>query len=151
VPYRDGEVEVGFIKKTSTIKDRLSWFQTFMPLYERAAPLVEHIANPQKLKAGILPVSPGMLVESSLTLRLILDNVRKMPKLKEKELVIIQREFEMALYNCVKAAEWAEKYINRFNYGMDDKMLLNMVINTTVLAHEYMESVSKRLYPYLEQ
>jgi hypothetical protein len=134
-----------------TVKDRLSWFQTFMPLYERAAPLVQHIANLQRLEAGIFPVSPGMLVESSLTLRPILDNVRKMPKSKEKELVIIQREFEIALYNCVKAAEWAEKYINRFSYGMDDKMLLNMVINTTVLAHEYMESVSKRLDPNLEQ
>jgi hypothetical protein len=133
------------------VQERLSWFHAFIPLYERATPLVRCIANPERLKAGELPVSPGMLVESSLMLRPILNAVRRIPKSKEKELVTIQREFEIALYNCIRAAEWAEKYINRDSYGMDRQMLLGMVVNTTVLANEYIESVSKRLAPYLEQ
>jgi hypothetical protein len=131
------------------VKERLRWFQTFMPLYERADPLVRHITNLEKLQAGELPVSPGMLVESNLTLRPILAAISKLHKPKEKELAAIQREFEMALSNCIKAAEWAEKYINYGGHSMDGQMLLSMVINATVLAHEYIESVSKRLAPYI--
>ncbi len=134
-----------------TVKERIRWFQTFMPLYERAAPLVRHITSLQKLQAGELPVSPGMLVESNLTLRPILNAVSKMCKPKEKDLATIQREFEMALNSCIKAAEWAEKYINYGGHSIDDQMLLSTVINSTVLAHEYIESVSKRLAPYLVQ
>jgi hypothetical protein len=132
-----------------TVKERLSWFQTFMPLYERAETLVRHITNLEKLQAGELPVSPALLVESNLTLRPILAAVSKMHKPKEKELADIQREFEMALSHCIKAAELAEKYINEGGDSMHSQMLLSMVINATVLAHEYIESVSKRLAPYL--
>ncbi len=132
------------------VKERLRWFQTFMPLYERAEPLVLYITNLEKLQAGELPVSPGMLVESNLTLRPILTAISKMHKPKEKELAIIQREFEMALSNCIKASEWAEKYINYGGHGMDGQILLSMVINATVLAHEYIESVSKKLAPFHE-
>ncbi len=134
-----------------TVKERLNWFHRFMPLYERAAPLVRHIANLERLQAGELPSSPNMLIESSIMLRPILHAVQKIPKSKERELVTVQREFELALNNCIKAAKWAEKYVNRCGYGIDGQMLLSMVINTTVLAHEYIESVSRRLAPYLEQ
>jgi len=130
---------------TKAVKERLRWIQMFMPLYERAEPLVRHITNLEKLRAGELPVSPGLLVESNLTLRPILAAIRKLHKPKEKELAVIQREFEMALSNCIRAAEWAEKYINHGGYSMDGQMLLGMVINATVLAHEYIESVSNRL------
>lgn len=130
---------------TKTARERLRWFQAFMPLYERAAPLVQHIANLDRLKVGELPVSPDMLVVSKLTLRPILDSVRRMPKPKEKELATIQREFEVALFHCIKAAEWAEKYINPGYHSVDGEVLLGAVINATVLAHEYMESVSQRL------
>jgi hypothetical protein len=132
------------------VKERLRWFQAFMPLYEKAEPLVRYITNLEKLQAGELPVSPGMLVESNLTLRPILAAISKMHKPKEKELAIIQREFEMALSNCIKASEWAEKYINYGGHGMDGQMLLSMVINATVLAHEYIESVSKKLATFHE-
>lgn len=133
------------------VQEKLTWFHVFIPLYERAAPLVRCIANPEKLKAGELPISPGMLVESSLMLRPILNAVRRMPKSKEKELVTIQREFEIALYNCIKASELAEKYINSDSYGRDRQILISMIVNTTVLANEYIESVSERLAPYVEQ
>ncbi len=132
---------------TKAVKEKLKWFQTFIPLYERSEPLVRHITNLAKLQAGELPVSPGLLVESNLTLRPILAAVTKMRKPKEKELASIQHEFAIALSNCIKASEWADKYLNYD--GMDRQMMLSMVINATVLAHEYIESVSKKLTPYL--
>lgn len=134
-----------------TVKERLSWFHRFMPLYERASPVIRYIANLERLRAGELPSSPNMLIESSIMLRPMLHVIQKMPKPKEKELAIIQREFELALNNCIKAAEWTEKYVNRRDYGTDGQILLGMIVNTVVLAREYIESVSKRLEPYLEQ
>ena len=136
---------------TKTVKERLRWFQTFIPLYERAEPLVRHITNLNKLRAGELPVSPGLLVESNVTLRPILSAIGRLQKPKEKELAFIQHEFALALSHCIKASEWAEKYLNYSGYGMDRQIMLNMVINATVLAHEYIESVSKKLAPYLGQ
>lgn len=116
-----------------------------MPLYEKAAPLVRRIANIDTLGAGELPVSPYTLVESNLTLRPILEALKKIPEPKEKDLVSIQVEFETALSSCIKAAEAAAKYIDLEGRGIADQVLLGTIINSTVLAHEYIESVSKRL------
>jgi len=135
----------------NTVKERLDWFHRFMPLYERAAPLVRYIGDLESLKAGELPASPSRLIESSILLRPILHAVRKIPKSKEKELVTIQREFESALNSCIKAAEWAEKYLNCLNRGTGAQPQLAMLINSTVLAYEYIESVSARVAPYLER
>jgi hypothetical protein len=128
-----------------TVEERLRWFQIFMPLYEKAAPLVRRIANIEMLGAGELPVSPYTLVESNLTLRPILQALKKIPEPKEKDLVSIQTELETALSSCIKAAEAAAKYIDLQGRGIADQVLLGIIINSTVLAHEYIESVSKRL------
>ena len=128
-----------------TVGERLLWFKAFMPLYEKAAPLIRYVANPRKLQAGELPVSLYTLLESNLTLRPILDSVRRMHKPNEKQLAIIQREFEIALSNCIKAAESASKYVNLEEHGTDSRTLLSTIINSTVLASEYIESVSRRL------
>ena len=129
----------------NTGKEALRWFETFVPLYEKAASLVRHIADIEALKAGRLPTSLYALVESNLTLGLILQVVRKMPKPEEKELASIQQEFQIALSSCIKAAETAAKYVELVERGIEDRALLNIVINSTVLAHEYIESVSTRL------
>jgi hypothetical protein len=135
---------------TKAVKERVRWFQTFLSLYDKAEPLIQHITDLERLRAGELPVSPGILVESNITLRPVLAAIRKMTKPENKELATIQREFEMALFNCIKASEWAEKYINSRSHHMNGQAPLNMVINTTVLAREYMGSVSRRLAQYLE-
>ena len=126
-------------------EERLIWFKSFMPLYEKAAPLIRYITNLEKLQAGELPLSFHTLLESNLTLRPILDSVRRMHKPNEKQLAIIQREFEIALSNCIKAAESASKYVRLEEHSIDSRTLLSTIINSTVLAHEYIESVSKRL------
>jgi hypothetical protein len=136
---------------TNAVKERLDWFHRFMPLYERAAPLIRHIANLNRLQSGELPASPEGIIEIGILLRPVLVAVRKISKPKEKELVAIQKEFELALNNCIKAAEWTEKYIKRCDYSADGSVFLNLVINATVMAHEYIESVSKKVAPYLEQ
>lgn len=129
----------------NTGKKGLRWFEAFVPLYQKAAPLIRHIADIEALKAGKLPANLYALVESNLTLGLILQVVRKMPKPEEPELSTMRREFEIALSNCIKAADTAAKYIELVERGIGDRTLLSAIISSTVLAHEYIESVSTRL------
>ena len=122
-----------------------------MCLYEKASPLIRHITNLEKLQAGELPVGPTTLVVSNLTLRPVLAALDKIHKPKEKELAAIQREFKTALLNCIKASELAERYIECDGHSGERQIVLSMVINAIVLAQEYIESVSKRLAPYLSE
>jgi hypothetical protein len=136
---------------TKVVEEKLRWLQTFMVLYEKASPVIRHITNLEKLRAGELPVGPTTLVVSNLTLRPVLSALEKIHKRKEKELVAIQKEFRLALVNCLKASELAEKYIECDGHSIDRQLLLSMVINEIVLAQEYIESVSKKLAPYLRE
>lgn len=126
-------------------EENIKSFNAFTRLYEKAAPIVLNITNIDSLNEGNLPLSPYILVESSITLRMILDTVRKIPEPKDKELSIIQGELKTALSSCIKAAEQTEIYIEEGGRSVKCLPLLNNIINSTVLAHEYIESVSKRL------
>jgi hypothetical protein len=131
--------------------EKLRWLQAFICLYVKASPIIRHITNLEKLRAGELPVGPTTLVVSNLTLRPVLAALDKMYKPKEKELAAIQREFKLALLNCIKASELAERYIESEGRSVDLQIVLSMVINATVLAQEYIESVSNKLAPYLSE
>ena len=126
-------------------EERLRWFRAFIPLYERAAPVVHQIANLDKLAVGELPVGSYTFVESNLTVLPILKAVGKLPTPEDKELASIQRESEIALSSCIKTAEAAAKYVELRERGMKDQVALSTIISSTVLAHEYIESVSKKL------
>ena len=127
------------------VEERLRWFYRFMPLYEKAAPVLCQIANVDKLTAGELPVSPYTLASSNLTLRPILEAVKKLHEPKEKRVGYIQKEFEIALFSSIKVAEAAEKYVELRESGIEDRIALGTIISSTVLAHEYIESVSRKL------
>lgn len=131
-----------------TVKERTTWLHTFVSLYEKAAPVVRRIANPDMLAAGELPVSPYTIVESNLTLRPILNAVRKSSEPLEQDLAGIRKEFETALVSSIKAAEAAVKYIELQERGVDARASLTTIISSTVLAHEYFESVSVKLENY---
>ncbi len=126
-------------------EERLTWLRTFVPLYEKAAPIVSQITNLEMLAAGELPVNPYTLAVSNLTLRPILEAVRRLREPKEQEYSGIQREFEIALSSSIKAASAAEKYIELRDDGIDGQAQLSTVISSMVLAHEYMESVAKKM------
>lgn len=79
----------------NTGKEALRWFEAFVPLYEKAASLVRHIADIEALKAGRLPTSLYALVESNLTLGLILQVVRKMPKPEKRSLPVSSKGFRL--------------------------------------------------------
>jgi len=126
-------------------KERLRWVQTFMTLYDQAIPIVRHIANIEMLNAGEFPVNTYTVLESDLTLRPIIRALKKMREPTDKELANIQREFKIALSSCIKAADVSIRYIEERERGHKYRELLNDIINSTVLANEYIESVSKRL------
>lgn len=120
--------------------------QVLINLYEKAAPIIRRIANLESLNYGELPVTPYALVESNLTLRMVLSTLRKMSEPKDKILVSIRKEFENAIINCIKAADAAEKYSELAgDRSYKGKILLSSIINSTVLAHEYIESVAQKL------
>ena len=127
------------------VEERLRWFQAFTLLYEKAAPVLRQVANPDKLAAGELPLTPYTLAASNLTLRPILEAIRKLSEPKEQEFGDIQKHFKIALSSCIKLAEAAERYIELRERGIEDQVSLCTIISSTVLAHEYMESVSRKL------
>jgi hypothetical protein len=133
------------------LEEKLRWLQGFMVLYEKAGPVIRHITNIEKLRSGELPVGPTTLVVSNLTLRPVLTALDRMPKPKEKEFAGIQKEFKLSLLKCIKASELAERYIGSGGHSIDRQLLLSMVINEMVLAREYIDSVSKKLAPYLAE
>jgi len=125
--------------------ERQSWFEAFLPLYERAAHIIDRIADLGMLTSGELPVSPYAIAESNLTLQPILEATRKIHKPKEKELLAIQQEFQLSLSSCIRAVEAAVKYIELEERGTYNSAVLNTIINSLVLAHDYIESASDKL------
>ena len=129
----------------ATVEKEAIWLRAFLSLYEKAAPVIRRIADPGRLASGELPVSPYTLVESTFTLKPILETSRRMLETKEQRLIDLKNEFEVVLSSSVKAAEAAARYMELRDRGVEDTAALNIVINYTVLAHEYFESVSRKL------
>jgi len=128
-------------------EEELKSFSRFLMLFDRAAPIIRYIANLEDLKHGEIPVSPYMLLESNLTLKMILQAVRKLPDVKDKDFIALQKEFDTALSNCIRAAEATEKYV-AMGRSEKAKFLLAIIINSTVMAHEYIDSVSEKINLY---
>jgi hypothetical protein len=137
------------VPKTA-VEERLEWFKAFIPLYEKAAPIIMYIADPDRLGSGELPVSLDTLMASSLTLRPVLSAVRKLRKPKDKQLADIQKGFEVALSSCIKAAEATAKYLKAQERGMETRSLITIIISSIVLAQEYMQSVAKVFEPLVD-
>jgi hypothetical protein len=137
------------VPKTA-IEERLEWFKAFIPLYEKAAPTIMYIADPDRLRTGELPVSLDMLMASSLTLRPVLSAVRKLRKPKDKQLADIQRGFEVALNSCIKAAEATARYLKAQERGMEPRSQVTEIISSIVLAQEYMQSVTQVFEPLVD-
>jgi hypothetical protein len=132
------------MSETATEDKRLKAYETLVSLYDKAEPIIHRIADLNTFKYGELPLNPYMLVEAGITLRMVLDALKKMHNPQDRELSLIQREFETALTNCIRAAESTEKYVE-YSGTSRSRMILNNIVNSTVMANEYIESVSKRL------
>jgi hypothetical protein len=130
--------------KTATEEEKLKAYDTLMSLYEKAEPIIHRLADLNTFKYGELPLNPYMLVEAGITLSMVLDALKKMPDSHDKELAIINREFQIALSNCIKAADATEKYVE-YSGTPRSRLILNTIVNSTVMANEYMGSVWKRL------
>jgi hypothetical protein len=128
-------------------EEGLKFYSRFLMLFDKAAPIIRYIANLEDLQHGEIPVSPYMLLESNLTLKMILQALRKIPESKDKDFSTLQKEFDTALSNCIHAAEATEKYV-AMGRGERAKFLLAVIINSSVMAHEYIDSVSEKVEIY---
>lgn len=126
------------------VRRDIEWLQAFLNLYEKASPLIRHITNLERLKAGELPVSPAVLVESKLTLLPVLSALGKMRKPRKSGLAGLKEQFKTVLVHCIRAADHAERYLN-YAGNVDRHALLGMMINAMVLASEYNTSLSARM------
>jgi hypothetical protein len=132
---------------SSEVRERLTWFQCFMPLYEKADPIIRAITSIQLEEDGEVPLSPELLAECSMTLSFIRRAVRELPDPGHKELRGVKREFENALASCMKAGETISRNTNFGRSSAMERIRLIGLLNSIVLAHEYIESVSRRLNP----
>jgi hypothetical protein len=128
-------------------EEGLKAYSRFLVLFDKAAPIIRYIANLEDLRHGEIPVSPYMLLESNLTLKMILQALRKMPESKDRDFIVLLKEFYTALSNCIRAAEASEKYV-AMGRSEKAKFLLNTIINCSVMAHEYINSVSEKIKLY---
>ena len=135
---------------TNSVKreeEGLKSFSRFLMLFDKAAPIIRYIANLEDLKHGEIPVSPYMLLESNLTLKMILQAVRNLPEPKDKDFNTLQKEFDTALSNCIRAAEATEKYV-AMGRSERARFLLANIVNSSVMAHEYINSVEGKIKLY---
>ncbi len=121
--------------------ERLIWFRTFMPLYERAAPLIRHVTD---IGRGSLP-GLDVVIDSAITFRRVLDCVKKTPEPKEKELRAAKRDFEYALTHCIRASESAAKYLRLGGHTVSGQVQFTTAANSLVLGREYIESVTAQV------
>ncbi len=127
--------------------EEIEYFRRITTLYEKAAPIITYIAAPDFLNRGLIPVSPRRLVESNITLQMVLQTLKKLAKPQNKVLASVEHDFEIALTSCIKAAEATEKFIDLTDYHRDG-IFFSQIINSAVLAHEYIESVYQKLAGY---
>jgi hypothetical protein len=133
--------------RATTEEEKQQAYETLVDYYEQAAPIIERVSDLNTFKYGELPLNPYMLVEAGITLKMMLHALRKLHVPHDRELDLIQREFDTALSNCIKAAEATEKYVEVAGTSRSH-VILNIIINSTVMANEHMESVAKRLEDY---
>ena len=133
--------------KTVTEEERQKAFETLVSLYDKAEPIIKRVSDLNTFKYGELPLNPYMLVEAGITLRMVLDALRKMSLRRDSEMGIIRREFEIALTNCIKAADATEQYIELSGTSKSG-IILNTIVTSTVMSSEYIESVARRLSVY---
>jgi hypothetical protein len=72
--------------------------------------------------------------------------IKNMPDPPEAELSRTKSHFETALLNCINGSESLIKYIQLDQHTVESQLQLDNLINTIVLAREYIESIYKRLY-----
>jgi hypothetical protein len=133
--------------RTATEEARQQAYETLSEYYSQAAPIIERVSDLNTFNYGELPLNPYMLVEAGITLKMMRHALKKIPEPRDKELSAIRRQFDTALANCVKAAEATEKYVEVAGTSRSPA-ILNIIINSTVMANEYMGSVSKKLKAY---
>ena len=126
-------------------EEDLRSLQTLLRFYEKAAPIIRRIANVEMLNYGQLPASPFALFESNLTLKMILNALKKMSAPKDKMLATIYKEFGISLSSCIRTVEAVEKYGELGDRSNKSHILLTNIISSTVLAYEYLESVAHKL------
>jgi hypothetical protein len=130
--------------KTVTEEERQKAYETLVSLYDKAEPIIKRVSDLNSFNYGELPLNPYMLVEAGITLRMVLDALKKMSLRGDSEMGIIRQEFETALTNCIKAADATEQYVELSGTSRGG-VILNTIVTSTVMSKEYIESVARRL------
>jgi hypothetical protein len=130
--------------KTATADERQKAYETLVSLYDKAEPIIKRVSDLNTFKYGELPLNPYMLVEAGITLRMVLDALKKISLHGDSEMGTIRHEFEIALTNCIKAADATEQYVELSGTSRSG-MILNTIVTSMVMSNEYIQSVARRL------
>lgn len=133
------------------MKEKLRWFQILTSLYDIAAP---HINAFTGLKCQALEertIDLDTAEQNAGVLRQLLAVTRNLPEPPEEELISVKKHFETALSNCINVSEALLKYVQVDEHAKESQTQLDRVINSLVLAREYVEATNKKLNLRLEQ
>jgi hypothetical protein len=129
----------------SKMKEKLGWFQVLNSLYELATP---HIAAFTGIKCKALEereVDVDATYQSARSLRQLYTVIKNMPEPPGKDLICTKKHFETALSNCIEASEALVRYVHTDENATENSKQLDSVINSILLAREYVDSTYKRL------
>ena len=132
-------------KTNNKVNEKLRWFQILTSLYEIATPHIDAFTN---LKCNTLKERVAdleMVNQSAGVLRQLLTVIKNMPEPTEKELNCTKKHLEAALSSCINVSEALTKYVQFEEHAAESQMQLDRLINSLVLAREYVESTHKRL------
>jgi hypothetical protein len=127
------------------MKEKLGWFQVLTSLYELATP---HIGAFTGIKCKALEeriIDIDSTYQSARTLRQLFTVIKNMPEPPGKDLMCTKKHFETALSNCINASDALVRYAQTDESAAENQKQLDSVINSILLAREYVDSTYKRL------
>ena len=137
--------------KETKVKEKLRWFQILTSLYEIATPHIRAFTGLQCQALEERVIDIETVDQNARVLRQLLAVIKNIPEPVEEELSCTKKHFETALSNCVNVSDALIKYVQYDEYANENQPHLDNLINSLVLAREYIESTYKKLKLTLEQ
>ena len=134
------------MKTATPVKERLQWFQVLSSFYEIASPYIEIFTGIKCQALENQTVETDLIEDNAFVLRQLLYLIKNLPEPANTELSRTKTYFETALTNCVNGSAALVKYVKMDAKSAEGQVQLDILVNSVVLAREYIESIHMRLH-----
>ncbi len=97
--------------ETTSGEGEISWLQAFLPLYEKARPLIQKVGK--SVRSEDEKVAVEALKEAVQKLPSILDKIKSTPNPEEKELKEIRKKFQKGLQEFIDSCKYGITYLDK--------------------------------------